>query len=409
MVSRDERQKECIQKWIQSGCRSTIEAATGFGKTRIALIAIKAYLKKNTAPILIVVPTEHLKIQWMGILNKEGLLLNCNVMIINSVINKTYIPTGLLILDELHRSASVTFINVFKVTKPSMILGLTATFERIDGRDDLLNQYCPVVDTVTIKEAIENKWLAPYKEYKVLIDVDLKEYQEHHSKFLSAFAFFEFNFETSMKCVTDIVFRRTYAKRMGYEDKEVAAKAFMWNTALRKRKEFVLNHPIKLEIAKQILRARPNSKAITFNSTIKQCESYGFGYVVHSKGTKKKNRLTMDEFALMSRGVLHSSKSLNEGADIPGLNLAVITSNSSSKTSKIQRIGRVVRFEEGKEAEVFTLVLKGTMEESWFSNSTSGQSFIEISDIELEDILNNKEIENRKEEIAEGRLDMLRF
>jgi hypothetical protein len=46
---------------------------------------------------------------------------------------------------------------------------------------------------------------------------------------------------------------------------------------MRKRKEFVYNHPKKLEIAKKIIEARKESKGITFSSTIKQAESFGFG------------------------------------------------------------------------------------------------------------------------------------
>lgn len=31
MLSRDERQKECLKKWIQTNGHATIVAATGFG------------------------------------------------------------------------------------------------------------------------------------------------------------------------------------------------------------------------------------------------------------------------------------------------------------------------------------------------------------------------------------------
>lgn len=51
--------------------------------------------------------------------------------------------------------------------------------------------------------------------------------------------------------------------------------------------------------------------------------------------------------------------------------------------------GRVIRYEEGKEAEIFTLVLKGTVEEYWFKNSSLGKSYIEINENELDLILKN--------------------
>ena len=44
---RSKRQKECVRKWIEAGCRATIEGTTGFGKTRVGILAIKKFLSKN--------------------------------------------------------------------------------------------------------------------------------------------------------------------------------------------------------------------------------------------------------------------------------------------------------------------------------------------------------------------------
>ncbi len=60
--------------------------------------------------------------------------------------------------------------------------------------------------------------------------------------------------------------------------------------------------------------------------------------------------------------------------------------------------GRIIRYAEGKEAELFTLVIKGTNEENWYQTSSSGNSYIEITEKELYDILggdttNNPEME----------------
>ena len=46
---------------------------------------------------------------------------------------------------------------------------------------------------------------------------------------------------------------------------------------MRKRKEFIYNHPKKMEVAKKILEARKDKKGITFSSTIKQAESFKNG------------------------------------------------------------------------------------------------------------------------------------
>lgn len=61
---------------------------------------------------------------------------------------------------------------------------------------------------------------------------------------------------------------------------------------------------------------------------------------------------------------------------------------------------RVIRYEEGKEAEIFTLVMKGTNEEAWYSTSTSDKSYIELTEDQLDNILEGNEM-NYPVQIAE--------
>ena len=42
---------------------------------------------------------------------------------------------------------------------------------------------------------------------------------------------------------------------------------------MHKRKAFINNHPKKIEIAKKIMEARPNSKIITFSNNVKMAEA----------------------------------------------------------------------------------------------------------------------------------------
>ena len=55
--------------------------------------------------------------------------------------------------------------------------------------------------------------------------------------------------------------------------------------------------------------------------------------------------------------------------------------------------GRAIRYEDNKEAEIFTLVIKGTMEENWARTSSAGMSVIEINETELDDVLNYNNID----------------
>lgn len=398
-LNRTERQRLGVQKWQKAGCRATLQYATGVGKTRAALMAIKGFLSTNSGKkIVVVVPTEHLRLQWIQELSQYFLISFVTVEIINSAIKKED-QVDFLIIDEIHRTGAESFYTLFEKRKPISVLGLSATFQRLDGRHALIEKYCPVCDIITVKEAVKNGWLSPYKEYKVMIrPTDIETFKQANREFIDSFSVFDFDFKLAMDCMTNIVKRRIYGKKIGMSTSDLDAVTFTWGRALRARKEYVMNHPEKIRIARKIIEAKPFSKIITFSATIKQAEKIGYGYVVHSGKTKKKNRMTLEEFSMLPSGVLNTAKALDEGADIKGLNVAIILSNTSSATSKTQRIGRVIRYEEGKEAEVFTLVIAGTNEEGWYETSTAGKNYIEITESELDEILLGKESENLEKE-----------
>lgn len=79
----------------------------------------------------------------------------CKVEIINTVIRNIY-EVDLLVLDEVHSYAAEGGLTLFEVIKYKYVLGLTATFERLDGRHELLTPYVPICDTVTLSDALAN-------------------------------------------------------------------------------------------------------------------------------------------------------------------------------------------------------------------------------------------------------------
>lgn len=404
-VDRTERQKLGVQKWVDNKLKGSFVYCTGFGKTRTAMMCIKRFLAKNPGRrILIVVPSDNLKTQWISQLAEQGIFANCEVQIINTVVRHEW-ECDFLILDECHKYASDLFGQVFQKVKYSIILGLTATMERLDGKDSYIKQYCPVVDKITISEATANGWLSPYREYKVLIEVDLTEYRKLNQEFYEHFSFFENNFTLAMSCVTDWKVRNEVARRRCSSDdpdllksvtKQVLIHAMGFNRTLQARKQFIYSHPRKVELTNLILEHRQDKKCITFSPTIKIAEQIAYGQVLHSKQKKSAREDVLETFIGLKSGVLNTSKSLDEGTDIPDLSVAVILSNTSSSTQKTQRLGRVIRKAENKVAEIFTLVIKGTVEEEWFRKNNGGKEYITIGDSDLLDLLEGKEFTQKK-------------
>ena len=57
-----------------------------------------------------------------------------------------------------------------------------------------------------------------------------------------------------------------------------------------------------------------------------------------------------------------TSKVLNEGVDVPAANVAVILSGSGTVREHVQRLGRILRKQEGKRAVLYELVTADTSE-----------------------------------------------
>lgn len=160
-------------------------------KTRIAILAIKRVLTKfPDFKTLVVVPTTNLKDQWENTLKEWNLDRCVIVRVVNTVIMHNW-KADILVIDEIHLIPSESRISIFDKVNYKLILGLTATFERLDGRDELLKQYCPICDKITMADVIANGWVADYVEYEVLIDVDnLEEYEKIQKEFTYHFEFF---------------------------------------------------------------------------------------------------------------------------------------------------------------------------------------------------------------------------
>ena len=109
-MDRTERQKICIEKWVAAKCKGTLELATGFGKTFCALTAISKFLAKNPGrSILVSVPTEEIKRQWLKGLADRGLFMNVQVEIINSIVKQDRV-VDMLVIDKIFCRCKIYWI-----------------------------------------------------------------------------------------------------------------------------------------------------------------------------------------------------------------------------------------------------------------------------------------------------------
>lgn len=409
-MTRTERQRLCVKKWIAAKGKGTIVGATGFGKTRVGLTTFKALLKKYpTLRILVVVPTTGLKDQWQSLVDEWGFTFNVEIQVINTVIEHNW-TCDLLTIDECHRMNSDTFRQIFNKVKYKLILGLTATFERLDGKHVIMQKYCPIIDDIPLVECLANGWVSEYKEYKVLLEVeDIDYYKQLNREFIKYFEFFDFDFSKAKKCcgkdgwkyklelVNEMYKGKDESKRKDIL-KAITVNSIGFMRVIQKRKAFINNHPKKIEITRKILEARKDKKIITFSNNIKMAEAIENGNNVYSgKVSKKKGRIMIEDFNAQTAGNIHTIRKADEGLDIPGLSVAIILGTDSSETKARQRKGRAIRKEGNKVAEVFYLIIKDTVEEKWHDNShRRDKDFITIDEENLEKVLRHEEPEEYK-------------
>jgi superfamily II DNA or RNA helicase len=414
-MTRTERQQEAIRNWIKAKGKGSIEAATGFGKTNMGIMSIRALLKKYPQlRILVVVPTTTLKNQWQNIIDLEGFSFNVEVQVINTVIKHEWI-CDFIVIDEVHRVNSDDFSKIFTCVKYKLILGLTATFERLDGKHVIMQKYCPIVDNISFTECLANGWVSDYKEYVVLIDVDnINEYKAFNKEWTEHYEFFQYDFDLAMSMVkrdvgwkNKLKYRDELYKGDDEQKKKDILKAINYHSirfmqTMQQRKSFINNHPKKIEIARKIIEARSDKKIITFSNNVNMAEAIGLGQVYTGRVSKKRGTDIIENFNAAKTGVLNTCAKANEGLDIKGLSVAIILGTDSSETKARQRRGRTVRKEEDKVAEVFYIIIKDTVEEKWVvNNHKKDKNYITIDEFGLEKVLNGEQPEIYKPKIGE--------
>lgn len=358
--------------------------------------------------VLVLVPTSALRTQWIEELTKCNVLGNTSVQVMMGASQRKY-ECDLLVIDECHRINSEVLSNVFKVVKYKAILGLTATFERLDGRDKILAEYAPVCDEIPIQVAMANGWVSPYKDYVVLLDVpDISVYKDYNKEFHEHFGYFDYDWTLTMSLIGPKGFenRKAYTTKICKDPKVwkdtlkmVTYHAMGFARTLKSRKAFIANHPEKVRIAQKIINARKDKKIITFCSSVKVAESFKNGHIFTGKDGKRKNKMTLEEFSKETSGILHTCKLAEEGISIGDLSVGIMLGVNSSKTKQVQTLGRILRLSKGKQAEFFTIVINNSAEVEWMKNSRSNDYFEIIDEEALDHILNNEPYETYKRKL----------
>jgi superfamily II DNA or RNA helicase len=176
--------------------RNLVCAATGTGKTVIAAFDFARYLraKGGNAKLLFVVHRKEILQQArdcfrtvlrdpnLGELLVDGAVPNrweCVFASVLSLNNRSPWQTlgaehfDFIIVDEAHHGTASSYRSIFEKLRPEILLGLTATPERMDGSSILPDFGNVFAAEIRLPEALEEKLLCPFHYFGVTDPVDI--------------------------------------------------------------------------------------------------------------------------------------------------------------------------------------------------------------------------------------------
>jgi len=180
-MDKSTRQTIGINKWIKANGVGTFDYIQRFGKTLTALkIVIKLNKQFPDDKAIVVVPNVGIKKVWHDEIELYDYdFKNIEVYTITTVLNfDNPIECKLLIIDEIHNYTSDKRLELIKgnIIKARYRVGLTGTYPY---NHIIINQYYPVIDVIEEKEALENKWVAPYIEYNIPLQLTMSDKLEY--------------------------------------------------------------------------------------------------------------------------------------------------------------------------------------------------------------------------------------
>ncbi len=197
-----------VERKIHNRNRNLIVAATGTGKTVIAAFDYKNFKQENpSSKLLFIAHRKEILVQaratFQGILKNnnfgdlwvDGMVPNNYEFVFASVqsLNNKLIDISLspdfydfIIVDEVHHIAASSYRPILNYFKPKVLLGLTATPERMDG-EDILTDFCnKIAAEIRLPEALNRKLLCPFQYFGISDSIDLSNAKWEKGRYVAS-------------------------------------------------------------------------------------------------------------------------------------------------------------------------------------------------------------------------------
>lgn len=370
-------QLRAIAGWEGQGSRGIFEHATGSGKTFTAIVAMSRHLEKGL-PVLVLVPSQLLLIQWAKELRDElpsaALLLAgagnngwklprrlqsmtdrdpaLGARIVLATMQTASSPEFLgkisggdhlmIVGDEVHQSGSPMNSRIYDLASGPR-LGLSATPMRYgdpEGTAKMFRYFGSVVPPpITLNDAIESGRLVPYEYFPYPVHLSATEASEW----------------TDLSRAIQLEIARQRTDENGR--KPISERAKM---LLIRRSRIAKKASAKVDLAVRVVKDHFENgqswlvyceDSDQLKTVLDKLKTVGIDAVEYHSSMSGDRDATLQWFRKFG-GVLVSIRCLDEGVDIPSISHALILASSQNPRQFIQRRGRVLRKSPDKDIAV---------------------------------------------------------
>lgn len=360
-------QAAALKAWWAAGGQGQVILPTGSGKSHVALMAID----KARRSALVVAPTLDLVRQWYDLLSASfrqpvGVIGGGDYQV-EPLTVITYDSAhlhmehlgakfGMVIFDECHHLPGESYSLAAESCLAPFRLGLTATPERQDGRERLL-------DTLIGKEVyreeivdLSGDYLAEYETVRIVVELSAEEREEHDRARAQYRAFVA---RQGIRIGSPEGWQEFIQRAAVSEAGRAAMRAY------RRQRELAFAAPAKLDYVEHLLHEHRHERSILFTQDNRTAYEISRRFLVPAITHQTKVTERSHILSSLNDGVYNAvvtSKVLNEGVDVPSASVAIVVSGSGSVREHVQRLGRVLRKSGDKRATLYELITADTTE-----------------------------------------------
>lgn len=361
-------QRRAVQAWDRAGRWGVVVLPTGAGKTHVALGAIAM-----AGPAIVIVPTLDLVAQWKGRLDDEfGIdagVYSGEEHRLGPVTVATYDTAYLraaelgnrfrmAVFDEVHHLPSPGYSGIAEMLACPARLGLTATYEREDGRHAELPRLVGGKVFERSVKSMEGVHLAPFDLRRIYVKLAPDE-EERYERDMDVYR----NYLKENRIVLRTP--RDFEKLVMRSGRDRGAREAI--LARHRARSTALNASSKLDALAGVLarHSGPGDRVLIFtehNSLVYRISRrFLIPFITYTTDREERAR-NLAGFREGSYRALVTSRVLDEGVDVPDASVGVILSGSGSRREFVQRLGRILRKSGDKRAVLYEIVSGGTGE-----------------------------------------------